>query len=302
MEINNAFFELRELKNKKKSSITLGKTRSTYSRIEDGIITTSFSDFEKFAESLDLTLDEMIHFIAVDQDYKQFSEIINRCINTPNDFKAKSALLNYYNDQPDLEKDSKREIYIYLAITTTFFGEWKEVTPITTYSVKKILDKLLMEYFYTEYDYLIAVHLCRCLNTDDLELLIKRMYPLTHLNQRNEQTIKFANLLVTNAISIYIYTMEYELAYELILLAEKKMHIQKNYYAKILLLFNKNIVLRFLEHDTKYIEKAQHVIEIVNDIGDDSLAQAFKVELNNLMDSPDYYSNKVKIPIVTPRS
>lgn len=140
------------------------------------------------------------------------------------------------------------------------------------------------------------------LSGEMLDIMVSKLYPISFKEQRDSNIIRYFSLTLLNIVSFSIYNLNYKKALYYLNILEKEVNIQENYYLNISILYHKNIVLRFVEKDTLYIEKAREIIKMVRELGDLPLAEAFETELNELAEDPTHYLNNNKFPVVTPRS
>lgn len=149
--------------------------------------------------------------------------------------------------------------------------------------------------FYGQFDYLLTVNIITFFNTEQIDNLITRMFPVRNLDKKTDVTLNYANLLITNVISLTMYEIDYKAALLYVTSALNNNPIRYHLNA----LYHKNMMLHFLENDIKYIEKVIEIIQIIYDIGDTSTADQFLEELNTLNTNPIEYKNRKNMPTVS---
>ncbi|MBO0422731.1 helix-turn-helix domain-containing protein [Enterococcus plantarum] len=299
---NQALKQIRKAKKTKISEISIGKSRYSYSRIEKGDTKINLEDLTQILDNLEISFNEYLMFANYGDPLPEYRRLLNRCVSSPDNSFYKSELLAKYYIPKNIKQKNKLERLFLVGIVGNFSSRWEEVKPLTSDKIIYIFDKLINQSFYSEYDYLIAINLIPMLSIDMLDSLVNALYPIQYKEQRETDLIQKFYLMIMNIVSFAIYNLDYKKALYYINLIENDINVEENYYLKISILYHKNVVLRFLKKDTFYIEKARQVIKLVYDLGDNSLAQAYEKELNELIEDPSYYLNNFKYPTVAPRN
>ena len=302
IKYHEALKQIRQAKNKKISEINIGKSRFVYSRIENGNTKINLEDLSQILDNLDLSFNEYIMFANYEDPLPEYRRLLNQCISSPDNSFYKSELIAKYYSPNNIKKKTKLERLFLIGIVGNFSSRWDEVKQLNPNEIIYIFEKLVNQSFYSEYDYLTAINLIPMLSIDMLDSLVSALYPIQFKEQREPELIQKFYLMIMNIVSFSIYNLDYKKALYYIKLVENDINVEENYYLKISILYHKNIVLRFIKKDTFYIEKARQVIKLVYDLGDDSLAQAYEKELNELMEDPSHYLNNFKYPTVAPRN
>lgn len=292
---------IREKRHIPQNKMLKDKDSSQYSRIESGKAQLKIGTLIKLTEKLGLTVNEFVQFSAVDAELQKLSKEMNFCIDNPDLEYQKQELIKKYKQ---LDKTPRKQLtygktaYLY-AIKCMLSRYWKEIPAPTPDEINYIFKLLDDSDFYGQLDYILAVNIVPYFNKSQVDTIIKKMYPLKYPERRTEQTKTYANLLITNVISVRTYSLDYQTALEYVKIAQKNTQIRDNYYFHLNILYHKNNILRFIEKDTKYIEEARKVIQIIYDIGDTKTADTFLEELNNLTKDPEYYKDTYDIPAVS---
>lgn len=301
MIFSNTLKFMREKRNIPQNKMLSSKDSSQYSRIESGKAQLKLNTLYELTKSLGVTLTEFIQFSNIDNDSIQFTKEINYCIDNPDlEYEKQQLLIKYKKlDQTHINLMTLENIAFYYTIKSMLSPYWKEVTAPTAEEIEKIFQQLINKNFYSQYDYMLALNLIPYFNKLQLDTIANRMYPLEYPEKRTEKTKIYSNLLITNIISSLTYELDYKSALKYVEIAQANSSLRDNYYFHLNILYHKNILLRFLENDTKYIEKAREVIQIMMDIGDKKTAKQFLEELNNLNTDPNYYKGSCKLPTVS---
>ena len=301
MEFFKTLKFMREKRNIPQNKMLNSKDSSQYSRIESGKAQLKLSTLLELTKKLGVSLTEFIQFSNVDQHSYQFAKEINYCIDNPDLTYEKQQLLIKYKqlDQTHLSQMTLEDIAYYYTIKAMLSIHWNEVKAPTTEEIENIFQQLIEKDFYSQYDYMLALNLIPYFKKIQIDTIAARMYPLEYPDKRTEKTKNYSSLLITNIISCLTYEMDYEAALKYVNIAQETSNLRDNYYFHLNILYHKNILLRFLENDTKYIEKAREVIQIMIDIGDKKTAKQFLDELNNLNTNPEYYKGVHNIPTVS---
>lgn len=292
---------IREKKGISQNKMLDDKDASQYSRIEGGKSQLRISTLIELSERLGLTLNEFIKYSFVDKKSIELSQKMNYSIDNPDSEYHKFKLIKEYKKLDKLNKKlmTYKDFAYYYAIKSTFSRLWKDIEPPSTDEIDHIYHMLVNSEFYGQFDYLLAINIITFFNTEQIDNLITRMFPVRNPDKKTDVTLNYANLLITNVISLAMYEMDYEAALRYVTLALNNNRIRDNYYFHLNTLYHKNMILRFLENDTKYIEKAREIIQIIYDIGDTSTADQFLEELNTLNTNPIEYKNRKNMPTVS---
>lgn len=301
MIFSKALKFIREKRKIPQSKMLKEKDSSQYSRIENGKAQLKINTLIELTEKLGLTVNEFIQFSEIDQYSQNFTKELNYCIDNPDLEYQKQELIKKYkklDKTPQSQMTLEKTAYYY-AVKCMLSRKWKEIPAPIPEEIERVFNILINSDFYGQFDYLLAVNMVPYFNKIQMDTIAARMYPLEYPEKRNDQTKNYADLLITNIISLRTYEMDYETALRYVKIAQENTQLRDNYYFHLNLLYHKNNLLRFTEKDTKYIEKAREVIQIIQDIGDKKTAAVFLEELNNLNEDPEYYKNTQNIPTVS---
>lgn len=289
--------ELRERNNIPQNKMLLGVDRSQYSRIETGKAELNFKTLNKICDRFGLTLKE---YIALDDSTNHIDELLTEfrdCSRHMNNTEKKEQFLDRVTpllNTPKI-KLTRIEINFLFAIRSIMSTYWKEIPELTQEEKQEILDYLVNSKFYSQYDYMLALNTLKHYDTKEIVQVINKMSPLEFFDKRNELTKQYSHLLLTNAITAFIYDQEYNLALEYVEKAHSFIELKDSYYLHLTLLYLKNLSLSFIKNNTKYIEKTRAVIRIIHDIGDIALAKQLEDELDTLHHFPDYYKKRKQV-------
>lgn len=295
--------EIRELRRLSQDELLAGKNRATVSRLESGHTDIKLPTLEVICDSLGITVSE---FVSLSDSKNQMNKLLilyRECTHDLTNLELKENFLNHFS-QLNLKKDdelTRIEYNFKYSVRSVFSTYWKEIQPLTDKDVKKLYKHLLNSDFFGQYDYMLALNIAKHFTSKQMQSVIDSMYPLKEQSSRNDLTKQYADLLVTNAISRFIYNKEYDIAFNYIGIAQNYISISHSYYLHLNLLYLKNLVLSLQHNDSRYIDKAREVIRIIHDIGDIATAKTFEDELNNLIFIPDYYT-KTNTVAETPAS
>lgn len=297
MKKESTLRELRELKNISQSKMLVGLDRSQYSRIETGATDLKIKTLETICNRLGISLME---YIALDNSNNKIEQLVlefRACTRHKDDFELKEHFLEKFfqlYNQPKIDL-TLIEYNFTLSVRSILSVYWKEIPALLENEKKEIFDYLITANFYGQYDYMLAVNTLKHFDINQIEQIIDKMYPLDMLERRNELTKQYSHLLLTNAITAFIYDQKYKVALKYVKKAQSLIEIKDSYYLHLTLLYLKNLSLSFIENQTKYIEKTRAVIRIIHDIGDITTANQLEKELDTLHQFPDYYKKTNQI-------
>lgn len=301
MDFQDIIKKIRKLKKLRIIDMQIGKSRYAYSRIEKKETKITLIDLKHILNKFEMTPVELISFASNDSEFELYKKLLNECINQPKNRIKTNELLQRYYDPSNIDKKTKLERCYLVGIVGNFRGKLPEVHDLTSNELHLIVNTLINQSFYSEYDYLTAMNIISLVPIDMLDKIITSILPIKFYEERTQNITRYASLLLTNAISVSIYNMHYQKALEYIELLEKSFTPSENYYLTLNVMYHKNIALHFHLKDTLYIENARKVINLIYDIGDTSLADTFEDELNHLIENPKYYYKSNNYSVVTPR-
>lgn len=289
MDILQAIKELRILSDIPQAKMVRGMSRSSYSKIEKGDTDLKYKVLQQICTRLGVTVHELLMYAAEDTNII-YRRKLNACISNRYDSKKKIDLLNhFYCSDKGIKDMSVDELKYYSGIKCLFGGVWNEVSKYSENDIKEISNVLSQQHFYVQGHYQILMNSIIFMNATQIDILLNKMYPINKLTQRTDLLINFSARALINLITQYIYTMEYREALKIVEFAEKNITYNNDYFLALSLDYHKNIILRYINRDTLYIQKARDIISIFRSIKADDIADEYERELNNLTEQADYY-------------
>ncbi|OTN83986.1 hypothetical protein A5819_003536 [Enterococcus sp. 7E2_DIV0204] len=263
---------------------------SAYSKLENGTTSLKIDHLDEILNSLDISLEELFHWTYSTDNVNKFRTIFKEIGRHPNDLEKKKDFLRefYFNDIP-IKNMSKKQLSYYCTIKNHFGSIWKEVGLLTKEEIALIVSLLDKKSFYSQYDYTIALNIVQYLTDQQLDSIVSDMLPVKFIEKRTPYLLSSAFNILTNAITCYVYKLDYIKAWDYVQLAEPLVKYTTGYYSKVNLEYSKCLVKRFLERDIRYFDDAWQIINITRAIGDYQTADEMETEINNLSTRADYY-------------
>lgn len=275
---------------KNKDVLQNARSHSTYSKIENGSTELKINMLVDLLETFEVSMEEFIHMNEYNVGITYFMPTIRQACREPKNQKLKEIILSeFYPIKNNIKDMNKLEILYYCSIKNYFADHWPEITHMKKYEISHIVSILKKKEFYGQYDYTIVLNSMAYMTESQIDLLMESLFPIKDIEQRTAIIINTGFSILTNAITKNIYILDYKKAWKYVTLAEKLIPYTTGYFSKINLEYSKYIILRFLERDTIYIEKARQIIGTVKAIGDELTAKKMEEELNNLTEKADYY-------------
>ncbi|MEI5992400.1 hypothetical protein A5881_003956 [Enterococcus termitis] len=292
---------IREGRKISQSKMLKSRDRSQYSRIENDKSILKVETLEYLCEKLGVSLAEFVSLNHANDFLDSMVLKFRECAREPNNLEKKQSFLESFKiiDDKSVIDLSRMEYNFKYTVRAVLPFYWKDMKPLTQTEVDHLYEHLIGSSFFGQYDYMLAMNIAKLLNKEQMARLADIMYPVQHYATRNDLTKQYSNLLITNAISYFIFEEDYPLALEYVEKAQKNLALHDSYYLHLNLLFHKNLTLSLLKKETKYIEKTREIIRIIHDIGDLNTAKVLETELNNLIHFPNYYTQTKQISEVT---
>ncbi|AIM25572.1 helix-turn-helix domain-containing protein [Melissococcus plutonius] len=264
-------------------------TPGAYRNIEIGKTNLTVANLINFCNKLNITLVEF--FLNVDdldtENYRinQTEKQLKKCCNDPTFELGKQKLLNDYYWLTNKKDKSIRELNTYLNIKVAFYDTWKEVSPINSQDIELIKDLLFKQSIYTHYDYYMFANTLLYLDEETINILMKKLFPVTDPNKRSYQTMYMAYSVFPNLATKYLYARNYKKARYYV--NRGKLQVIKIDYVYI------NLHLNYLEYTLNYLEtskksdynKVIKIIEAFETVYGKQMANAFKEEFSDLITS-----------------
>lgn len=286
---------------KQKDMIPESTTHSAYTKIENGTNGLRLEQLEKMFEILEVSPEEFFHMSYYDSGVDKVLRLLKKSARNPKDSKLENELLKqYYPSNISIQQMKKEQLVYYVVFKNEFSTRRDDISKLSPEEVNYVCSLITNTSYYTQYDYTIALNSLKHMNETQIDQIISLMFPLEDIEERIPFVINSAFCILTNAITYFIYNMNYKKAWYYIELADTMVQKTTGYYSKINLEYNKCVVKRFLEKDIKYIEQARYIIKVTRAIGDELTAKALEQELNNLNTKADYYldiDNYTSVPI-----
>lgn len=293
MEILDSIKEIRLNLKIPQENMLNGVTKSAYSKIERGVVELKFETLLRISNRFDMTIQELLNYGLRDEAIV-FRITLNDCFDNLTDNSKKIAFLSTYYPQEKIivETMSSKELAYFTGITTVFHEYWSEISDYSSSDLSKIVQYLQLKFFYTQYDYQILMNIIMYLTSTETKKLLKKMYPIYESESRPFILKNLASRAIINRISTLVYLQKYEEAQEIISFAEKNVDFEEDYFLALSFEYHKNLVDRFLLHNTLYIERARQVITMMRRVSKKITADTYELELNNLSENPAYYLKK----------
>jgi len=255
---------------------------SVYSKIESGRKNLSFSELIEILTNLSIPLDEFSKYFDNRSIGKTMRTLLEDYKNTPNNLVIKEQIISYFNQLYFSRDMSLEELSDYIVIKTLFSNQWKEVPIVSTTELAEIFLLLKEKNYYFHYDYAILSNTIYLFNDDQIEILIKKVFPVKDMQYRNAATKEFITNLICNLITTFIRKQEYEKCKDYIELAKKE---RNNYDLpfKIMLTFLENMIAYVQNKDSKSKEELEGAINFLNSVEEHELANALQSELENVL-------------------
>lgn len=255
---------------------------SVYSKIESGRKNLTFSELLEILTNLSIPLDEFSKYFDNNSIGKTMRSLLEAYKMTPNDRLIKEKIILYFN-QLNFSRDmSLEELSDYIVIKTLFSNKWTEVSKVLDKELTEIFTLLKEKEYYFHYDYALLSNTIYLFNDEQIEILMKKAFPVKDMQYRNAATKEFITNLISNLITTFIRKEEYKKCTYYINLAKKE---RKNYDLpyKIMLKFLENMVAYVQTKDQKSKEELEMAINFLNSVEEHELANALQLELENIL-------------------
>lgn len=281
MDIPATIRKLRLKRKMKQSDIKLGKSSSKLSRIENGDQIVRADELTLIIESLGFSYHEFYHFASMDDYANNFSLKMKRASLHPDDEVLKESLIkSYYNDAYKFS-DSSIELGCYYAIRNYFSLSWN-LPEITSNEIEFVYQHLKKQVYFGYYEYLLFLNVGTLFDEDKMIEVVRLLYPIKDESLRDQFTKRYALSGMINTISKLIYSKSYTSALELIELAQAVDPEHTNYYYRLSVQYLKNLVFHFTTEETDHMRKITNLIELIEDMGDTTIAKLLKKEVRQL--------------------
>lgn len=288
MTIHNSLKFFRDKRNLAQKDITISDI-SNYSRIEAGKAKVSEEHMKPFANKLSVSVSELILYSGFDTDIKEFQNDINTALKQPDNTLLRKKIMDRYQKLAKIPGKNNMQLAMYYTIIVNFSNIYSEIPELTEKEILSTFLHLIQLDYYTQFDYLLALNMTFFYSSDQLLSISKTMFPLEDPDKRPVDTIKYANSLMINIITMQIYNMDYSAVIQYIDLAKKQKLAMENHYYRFLMQYYKHLAKYLQDRNEADFLKIKQYLNIIEDLYDPDTYQAFKSEQQNLTNNPRYY-------------
>lgn len=288
MSLNEALKFFRVQRNLTQSELA-DTDRSTYSRIENNKAKVLVNQLKPFSDKLSITVSELLLFSGLDNDFYDFQRIIKEASIHPQKPSLKRKILAIYKElQPNKCKNNK-QLAMYYCVIASFSRIYNEIEPPSKNEVQYSFRHLIKLTFHTQYDYLLALNMISYYTSDQVKSITKTMFPIKEPHKRTVETLKYANILMVNAITMQVYNLNYDYVIKFCTNLEKEALLYENHYYRFLMKYYKYLSLHLENFDNESLRLANKYLDIIQDMYDADTYNSFKIEQENLIHNPRYY-------------
>lgn len=273
--------------------------RSNYSKIETGKIKVPSEFFEPFADTLSITVSELILFSDFDSDLKLFEETVKKGFADPTNPLVKRAILDYYLPLKKNKAMTNKQLALYYTLVANFSATYTEISDFSESEIQYSFSHLKKLSYYTQYDYLLAYNMTIYYSPEQIDTLFNKMFPITDKDKRTVTTLKYVNGFVLNVITKQIYNLQYDMVLEYIKKAETEILDFQNHYYRFIMSYYKNLVLYLEKENTGFLNMAEMYLKVIKDMGPKDVYINYYTEYQNLVKNPRFYMDSLTHEIIT---
>ncbi|WP_321386420.1 helix-turn-helix transcriptional regulator [uncultured Enterococcus sp.] len=288
MTIHNSLKFFRDKRNLAQKDVTISDI-SNYSRIEAGKARVSEEHIKPFANKLSVSVSELILYSGFDSDIKEFQNDINAALKQPESTQLQKKIIDRYKKLSKISTRNNMELSMYYTIIAIFSNVYPDIPEICDKDILYTFLHLINLDYYTQFDYLLALNMTFYYSSDQLLSISKTMFPLQDPDKRPVDTIKYANSLMINIITMQIYNMDYSAVIQYINLAEKQKLAMENHYYRFLMEYYKHLAKYLQNREESELNKTKQYLNIIEDLYDPNTYESFISEHRNLINNPRYY-------------
>lgn len=288
LTLSNALKFFRTQRDIKQSDLA-ENDRSNYSRIENGKAKVPVEHLKTFTDKLSITVSELILYSGLDNDFLYFQKAVKEALIQPQNLTNKHKILELYLDLHPNKNKNNKQLAMYYTIIASFSATYSEIEKLTKDDINYSFSHLIRLPFHTQYDYLLAVNMISYYTLDQIRSITKAMFPIQDPQKRTVETLKYANLLMINTITMEIYNLDYDFVLKFIGAMEKEKLIYENHYYRFLMTYYKHLTNYLKSQDQYSLGMAKQYLIIIQDMYDHNTYEAFKKEQENLIYNPRYY-------------
>ncbi|MGK0550901.1 helix-turn-helix domain-containing protein [Enterococcus faecalis] len=269
-----------------------GKDAKRYHRLESGQSKLDYEDLFTALNTLELSfkeffgaidMEENIPILAIDNQYKN-------CLYTLDDSAGKKILLRYFHELAAIKEKNTMETALYNDIKVVYHPIWPEIPKIDTADIEHVLNIIKKKTYYTYYDYRMTVNPIIFFDTEKVQYILERMYPIENQKNRDFTTVRIANLIYPNIITGQLYRNNLDQAAYYIQKAKEANVPYDDYHFHFNLHYLDNLTNYLITKETKYLTKILQEIELLEQFGNFELANGIKEEATNLILGKDFYN------------
>jgi len=255
---------------------------SVYSKIESGRKNLTFSELLEILTNLSIPLDEFSKYFDNNSIGKTMRSLLEAYKMTPNDPVIKEKIILYFN-QLNFSRDMSLEaLSDYIVIKTLFSNKWTEVPEVLEKELTAIFTLLKEKEYYFHYDYAILSNTIYLFNDEQIEILMKKAFPVKDMQYRNAATKEFITNLICNLITTFIRKKDYiSCEYYIEIAKQERENYDLSY--KIMLNFLENLIVYVQTKDTEAKNTLENSINFLNSVGEFNLASSLKAELESIL-------------------
>ncbi|MGK9308730.1 helix-turn-helix transcriptional regulator [Melissococcus plutonius] len=258
--------------------------QSKYRRIETQETTLSFDDWILLLQKLEITPKEF--FAVAENSYDTKVAFIKKqykkCCKDPYTTDEKNKLLKDFEQLNNNENKSLTELSIYINIKMYFHDLWEEVPVVNQKDIEIIQNKLENKYFYSHHCYQLFTNTALYFNNDTIDLFMKKMYPIEHINNRDTSTLYMAYLIYPNLATKFLFEKNYKKAEYYINQGQTQLLMNNYPYIKLQLTYLKNTLNYLIGNKKKDHVLTLKNIKTIKDLYGDTIAKKFKNEFEDL--------------------
>lgn len=282
MNVQETLFFIRKKKNINQRELLTYMDSSVYSKIESGKKNLKFSELIEILNKLSISLDEFSKYFTSDTTGKKMRSLLEEYRVAPESPLIKTKICAYFHSLIFSREMLLEEMSNYIVIKTFFSNQWAEIPSISKNELAAIFMLLQEKQYYFHYDYVILSNTIYLFSEKQIDLLMKKAFPVQDMVYRNAATKEFIINLLFNLIITFLRKKEYEKCeYYIILAKEEKGEYDLAY--KIMLNFLENLVCYIQIKDPKAKKQLETTLNFLSSVGEFELAQALRLELENVL-------------------
>jgi Rgg/GadR/MutR family transcriptional activator len=282
LNIQETLFYIRKQKDLPQRELLKYADSSVYSKIESGKKNLKLSELLEILNNLSVPLDEFSKYFDSNTLGKTMRTLLENYKLAPDDPLVKEEIIAYFNTLHFSKNMLLEELSNYIVIKTLFSNQWKEIPPLLEKELEETFILLNEKKYYFHYDYAILSNTIYLFDDEQIDILMKKAFPVKDMHYRNAATKEFIANLICNLVTTFLKKNEYDKSSYYIRLAKKE---KENYDVPY------KIMINFLEHMVTYVQsKNSHskksletTINFLRSIEEYDLANALQLELENVL-------------------